>query len=165
MHSGRKQNHFRAVYRIADPHIVLLEGKLKISHRSLHLVSPSKGTIIQHFQAQHLNTIQCNSRKHLLPWMRWAVKISWMIKKDMSMILLLRLENISLLTGWEQRQLLKSKIKDSSIQIRIKVFLILLHFLNHKMTLAISLTQTNSVETAKYPIRMIITLIVSKEAC
>ena len=165
MHSGRKQNHFRVVYRIADPHIVLPEGKSKISPKSLHLVSPSKGTIIQHFQAQHLNTIQCNSRKHPLPWMKWAVKISWMIKKDTSTTLLLRLGNISLLTGWEQHQLHRSKIKDLLIQIRIKVFLILLLFLNHKMTLVISPTQMNFVETAKYPIRMIITLIVSKEAC
>ena len=75
------------------------------------------------------------------------------------MTLLLKLENTSLLTGWEQHQHQRSKIKDSLIQTKIRVFLILQLFLNHKMTLDISLTQTKFVETT------IKSLIISREAC
>ena len=146
MHSGKRQNHSREVYLTVDPQNALPVGKLKISHKSLHLVSPSKGMIIQHFQAQHLNTIRCSSRKHHRQWTKWAVEISWMTKKDMYMTLLLRLENISQLTGWEQHQHLRSKIEDLSIQTKIRVFLMLQLFPDHKMTLDISLTQTKSVE-------------------
>ena len=165
MHSGKRQNHSKADYLKVDPQIALLVGKLKISLKSLHLVSPSKGMIIQHFQAQHLNTIQCSSRKHPLPIMKWVAKISWMTKKDTCMTLLLRLENTSLLTGWEQHQHLRSKIKDLLILTRIRVFLISQLFLNHKMTLEISPIQTKFVETTNYPIRMIISLIINREAC
>ena len=62
------------------------------------------------------------------------------------MTLLLRLVNISLLTGWEQHQHLRSKVEDLLILTKIRVFLILRLFLSHKMTLDISLTQTKSVE-------------------
>ena len=157
MHSGKRQNHSREVYLTVDPQNALPVGKLKISHKSLHLVSPSKGMIIQHFQAQHLNTIRCSSRKHHRQWTKWAVEISWMTKKDMYMTLLLRLENISQLTGWEQHQHLRSKIEDLSIQTKIRVFLMLQLFPDHKMILGISPTQTKFVETKKS--------IVNREAC
>ena len=87
-----------------------------------------------------------------------------MTKKDTYMTLLLRLENTSLLTGWEQRQHLKSKIKDLLIQTKIRVFLISQLFLNHKMTLDISLTPMKIVETTNYPIRMIISSITNRGA-